>query len=228
MNFRISIAMILLLLASSLQALQSTLIIRADAPCALTVNGADQGNLAVDDAKAVEVRPGQQLIACSTGEIQVQERSEVPGGQQVIIDLKLKARIDAIESGITTRYSAPGDGTVVDSHTGLVWVQRENSGHVNWNEALSYCRSLNTAGGDWRLPTMDELGELFDPSGTLATRCGSYTCNAPPQLQLSNSMYWSSDRANSEEARYFDLNDGFRHRFPIDLTGRALCVRGPS
>ncbi len=55
-----------------------------------------------------------------------------------------------------------GDGTVVDTATGLVWQQAE-PGTMTWEAALVYCEDLTLAGhDDWRLPNRNELQTLVD------------------------------------------------------------------
>ena len=57
-----------------------------------------------------------------------------------------------------------GDGTVTDIATGLMWLE-EDSGPMNWRDALVYCDSLEYAGyDDWRLPDAKELQSLVDYS----------------------------------------------------------------
>jgi hypothetical protein len=57
-----------------------------------------------------------------------------------------------------------GDGTVIDMNAGLQWKQDE-SPEMNWEEAMQYCRELTLAGhGDWRLPTIRQIGSLPDLS----------------------------------------------------------------
>jgi hypothetical protein len=210
---------------------QSTLVISSDAPCTLNVNGAAKGQLTADEPKAVEVKPGQQLVLCrGASDARVEARPSVEAGQQIVLDLKLKAKIDAVASGITTRYSAPGDGTVVDSQTDLVWAQQDNGYDIDWNKAQRYCSSLQTAGGGWRLPTMNELEALYDITAKMKTPCGRYSCRAPSQLRLTNIWHWSSERSGSSPAWdrtawAFVFYSGDRSSFVDNSDGRALCVR---
>ncbi len=68
------------------------------------------------------------------------------------------------------RFSDFGDGTVLDTKTGLMWMkkdywQREGK-WVNWYTANEYAQRMNNknfAGyDDWRLPTPDEAASLYD------------------------------------------------------------------
>jgi len=52
-----------------------------------------------------------------------------------------------------------------DPVTGLKWTRADNGADIGWNEAVDYCKTLNLGGkSDWRLPEIDELKSLFDPS----------------------------------------------------------------
>lgn len=69
-------------------------------------------------------------------------------------------------------YMDNGDGTVLDSVTGLVWRQcpaglsgtncsTGTASLLNWQDAFDYCSGL---GADWRLPLMHELQGIVDYS----------------------------------------------------------------
>jgi hypothetical protein len=58
-----------------------------------------------------------------------------------------------------------GDGTVMDSATGLVWQKADSGRTLNWPEALAYAEALELAGtNDWRLPNAKELQSIVDYS----------------------------------------------------------------
>ena len=61
------------------------------------------------------------------------------------------------------RYQT-GQGTVLDSRTGLTWQRATATGMYSFAEAQGYCRALSLAGGGWRLPSMKELQTLVDDS----------------------------------------------------------------
>jgi hypothetical protein len=69
------------------------------------------------------------------------------------------------------RNGDPGDGTITDTSTGLMWQQATAPGfgsgeypdRYTWEQALSYCEGLELAGYiDWRLPNRNELQSLLD------------------------------------------------------------------
>jgi TPR repeat protein len=55
-----------------------------------------------------------------------------------------------------------GISTWTDPSTGLMWTSEGRSG-LNWHQAADYCQGLLLAGlKDWRLPTIEELAEIYD------------------------------------------------------------------
>ena len=62
-------------------------------------------------------------------------------------------------------FSDNGDGTISDEATGLMWMQDDSDGTLDWEEALSYCETLELAGhDDWKLPNAKQLQSLVDYS----------------------------------------------------------------
>jgi hypothetical protein len=58
-----------------------------------------------------------------------------------------------------------GDSTVIDSASGLQWMQADSGTGKNWQEALAYCENLSLADHtDWRLPNAKELHSIVDYS----------------------------------------------------------------
>ena len=87
-----------------------------------------------------------------------------------------------------------GDSTVTNTDTGLMWELKTDDGGnrdkdniYNWEEALSYCESLDLAGyDDWRLPNINELQLLVD-----YTKC-SPSINTTFFPDTLSAFYWSS------------------------------------
>ncbi len=104
------------------------------------------------------------------------------------------------------RFTDPGDGTVRDNLTGLVWLKNANPcGTQTWDNALAYCSSLSngvagltdgSVAGDWRLPNITELQSLLArqyANPTLADTAGTGHWNAgDPFTGVVSLNYWTS------------------------------------
>ena len=80
---------------------------------------------------------------------------------------------------------------VLDKETGLVWEKSPDTNARTWTEAIYYCYN-KTVGGrkGWRLPTVDELASLVDPTQTdPALPSGHPFVNVQSGSYL---LYWSS------------------------------------
>lgn len=77
-------------------------------------------------------------------------------------------------------FVVPGDGTVVDLATGLMWAQTDSGAGLDWEAALAWVRARNVANylghDDWRLPNAKELQSIVDytraPDATHPARVG--------------------------------------------------------
>jgi hypothetical protein len=82
-----------------------------------------------------------------------------------------------------------GDGTVIDSASGLQWMQADSGTGKNWQEALAYCENLSLADHtDWRLPNAKELHSIVDYSNAPDT-------NGKPAI---NTDYFNSTSIKNE------------------------------
>jgi hypothetical protein len=61
-----------------------------------------------------------------------------------------------------------GGDAVLDRETGLVWERAPANLTLNWLNAIQFCYGRTTAGrSGWRLPHVEELATLYDPSSGL-------------------------------------------------------------
>lgn len=115
-----------------------------------------------------------------------------------------------------TRFTDNLDGTVTDNLTGLIWLKNTTCFEFrNWADALSDCKSLahgscgltdGTSAGDWRLPNINELHSLVDPtqsSPALPLGYQQFFTGDP------SSIYWSSTTGGhgTFAAWWVDLTD---------------------
>jgi hypothetical protein len=117
----------------------------------------------------------------------------------------------AIASEVTTRFE---------------WMPRDGGIELDWHAAEKYCRELTHAGhADWRLPEIDELAALYEPS--VVAHCGDEACHLRASIELTSPFQWSATRQGETRRFYFDFRFGTRLS-PLlrpTLTRGALCVR---
>ena len=69
-----------------------------------------------------------------------------------------------------------------------IWEHSPSTGTYNWYTAQSYCNNLSTGGRKgWRLPTVQELASLVDP-----TQTDPALPEGHPFSNVQSSYYWSS------------------------------------
>jgi hypothetical protein len=154
----------------------------------------------------------------------------------------IQASAQSAPEGQGSAQESQARGFWTDPSTGLRWAGRDNGKDVSWKGAVKYCRDLRLAGhSDWRLATLAELGEIYDPNAKVPGLAGSgqdnlFTYHVKGNLFLTGDE-WSSERINDDRghpsgyARYFDFNEGRSKEDPISFPYsyslmRALCVRG--
>jgi hypothetical protein len=115
-----------------------------------------------------------------------------------------------------------GGQAVLDRETGLVWERSPSTSPVVWAGARFVCRDLTKGNRKgWRLPTVDELTTLVDPSVTnLALPPGHPFQNVQPNL------YWSTTSVDAGFAASVDLFDGNVFSLPKTSGSWVWCVRG--
>jgi hypothetical protein len=103
-----------------------------------------------------------------------------------------------------------GDGTISDLATGLMWQQTDNGSGIDWEHALAYAQTQNSANylghNDWRLPNTKELQSLVDytrsPTATNSANVGPaidplFSCTAITNDggKADYPYYWTSTSA---------------------------------
>ena len=110
---------------------------------------------------------------------------------------------------------------VSDFSTGLQWKAGPDKS-TDWNEARSWVQSLNFDGGEWRMPTMDELSVLY--------KNGAGDRNMTPLLNTTGWFVWSGETKGWSKTEPFDFRYGGRY-WPGRRSGngvRGFAVRSRS
>jgi hypothetical protein len=116
------------------------------------------------------------------------------------------------------QYVAYTNGIVKNTSTGLEWKVGPNE-ETGWNKARSWVQSL---GGDWRMPMMDELKGLYNK------RKGNR--NMTPLLKTTGWNVWSGETNDSGLVWSFFFGEGagsWNHP-KIAIHARAFAVRSKS
>jgi len=170
--------------------------------------------------------PDKKLIPVETG--QKPENREVQ-------DQKSKSSADnrppvpatARETGRDGRFIAFDNQTVLDTKTNLIWAAKDNGRDINWYDAKRYCQTYRGGGyTDWRMPTKDELAQLYDARKTQRYEAQQNPLHLTELIRLSDCCPWSSQTRGSEAA-YFDFSNGTHWWFlsPGTSINRVLPVR---
>jgi hypothetical protein len=118
---------------------------------------------------------------------------------------------------------AEQSGTWTDTATGLMWTTQANGNAVTWSQAGNYCANLQLASySDWRLPTIDELADLYDQTQNV------YSFHIKGNIRLSTCCPWSCSTGRvSGTVWSFDFLHGKRdtQRSGGSIGHGTLCVR---
>ena len=129
------------------------------------------------------------------------------------------------------RFIAYSDGTVFDKRTNLMWAAKDNGSDINWAAAKVYCENYRGGGyNDWRMPTLDELEELYDERNPRPAKCsdGDNIRFATGLIDISCFYLWASETSvTTNESAIFSFGAGIRTAFTSRFNhfGRVLPVR---
>jgi hypothetical protein len=147
--------------------------------------------------------------------------------QQEIEKAALKAKDDS-------RFVNKGNGTVLDTKTGLTWAAKDNGSNIKWADAKSYCENYRGGGyTDWRLPTTAELESLYHAGRERPVACDK-SCSihvATDLIDITCYYLWTSETRKSlildPDAAYFYFLYGGQYwgRQSGSQTYRVLPVR---
>ncbi|HNZ65298.1 MAG TPA: DUF1566 domain-containing protein [Smithella sp.] len=141
---------------------------------------------------------------------------------------ELQPQTDSIGRSPATDHSrddnfvALENGTVLDKKTNLMWASKDNGANINWHDAKLYCEQYN--GGsytDWRMPTIDELADLYDHGKEQTS--GYHIIDF---ITITRALQWSSDTDGSNMVAVLYFYDGETvWNIPSTSSYRVLPVR---
>ena len=147
-----------------------------------------------------------------------------------------------IKTGEDGRFNLFDDGTVVDTKTKLMWMDRDNGAGMSWPDAKKYAAEFRGAlYSDWRLPTLAEVSALYDKADTRRAYCAAAVddlgaaadeIHLTKLIRLTCTRVWTSDEHDGKpgSAMVFDFHAGKDAARPdtkefVDTANRVLVVR---
>ena len=120
-----------------------------------------------------------------------------------------------------TLKTVSGENIIVDNNTKLEWQQSYPQKSFDWNEAYTYCDSLEYGGkNDWRLPAPQEIMTISDYSRTWPALDRTYFTETPEKPTDSRN-FWTDD------VSILSVNEGYIFSYPSkDDIYFVMCVRG--
>ena len=113
---------------------------------------------------------------------------------------------------------------VRDKRTGLVWERSPALEMSDWEMAQRRCSSSHAGGStDWRVPTVQELATLVEPSSIEVKLPSDH-----PFANVEASIYWSSTerRGNRAYASFVSFSSGKSATLEKYMPSFVWCVRG--
>jgi hypothetical protein len=129
----------------------------------------------------------------------------------------------------STRFivlSNMSSAAVLDRETGLVWEQSPSTSVFVWDDAQANCNDFSRGGRlGWRLPTLQELASLVDPS---VPPPGPRLPSGHPFSNVVPTDYWSATThaADASEAYVVNFSLGAIGSPAKNLPFLVWCVRG--
>lgn len=220
------------------------------------LDGVDQGRITAGHAAIVHTTKGQHLVEATDSEGHRVFSQKV----QIIMGQRASVRITSTQPEKTPATHTPSpsqlpgkpplsvhadmQGVWSDHATSLMWTAKDSGAPVLWDHAGEYCSSLRLGGySDWRLPRIEELRGLSDPSAGRLPECrdsisgDAFTSPVRIRKEIDLGCYWvwSSTRGRDVPMRggpaptimMFNFYNGVPSQsYTKEKQNRALCVRG--
>jgi hypothetical protein len=227
------------------------LLVSSDMDCNWKLDGQPMDPLKAGEPKVVPVSPGEHLIQAATTDGVATNRipfnATIPTKMDIDlgkfwVSIELKYQHDRqlkMQHAETAKEPPDADvalhPTWTDPATGLMWTRKDNGSDVDWNQASAYCSNLQLAGyKDWRLPSIEELQGIDDPSvsSQAVVDSDAIRVHVKGNLKLTG-WHWSSSLGDApgkpwQVAWNFHFgNEKSGNGFPLGFSYnmRALCVR---
>ncbi|MBI5186160.1 MAG: DUF1566 domain-containing protein [Nitrospinae bacterium] len=178
---------------------------------------------------------GQSVVAVYASTADVWTLAKLPDtGQTGIFAPYAGYLMDADYTINPPSYTDNGNGTVTDNVTTLIWQQQDDDVGRTWDEAKTYCDSLELAGyTDWRLPSIMEIYSIMNYGTYNPAIDSTYFPNTQPSDPNIDADFWSSTPMAGDDsqaraagfgnANTFDMAPGYEKKSD---TNYARCVRG--
>lgn len=180
--------------------------------------------IAVCGKKITEgVDSDSKTVAKEDAEEEEEEEESEEGEEKEIVNVPT-VKIAAAYS--TKRFEKTAYGSIIDKRTGLEWSPDSGTLFEGVDSAFSHARQLRLGGhSDWRLPTVDELRSIWDPTvseplpgakpkkgfnkfvNKLLTAGQPKEVRIDPVFELNALTFWSSGKSQkTHEIREMDVN----------------------
>ncbi|HEY0320592.1 MAG TPA: DUF1566 domain-containing protein [Pyrinomonadaceae bacterium] len=112
-----------------------------------------------------------------------------------------------------SRFHLNPCGSIRDSQTSLEWYVGPDR-NMTWYEAQQWTAGLNQCSGGWRMPSIEEVRTLYNPSSSAGTgfylNGRYYPAHIDPVFNGigGGSWVWSDEKVGADAARSFNLNQG--------------------
>jgi hypothetical protein len=207
----------------------ASLLVICDLACNWKLDGGDKGRIEAGGSAKAQVVLGEHIVSASSidGLDAMEVDHTVKEAGQSIVRIKLQPIRDARLAGQQSRQEHATDYTTgetwTDPSTRLMWTKKDNGSDIAWQQAIDYCQNLRLNGhSGWRLPTIDELEAIYDPSANVSS--DGINWHVKGDLHLTG-WHWSSTSKDASRGAWV-FKFMFKESVPVfyDNPTRAVCA----